>query len=255
LWKQGLDQSSENLKAKSESERQVVRVVLVEDDFELRQSLTDFLRLNGFFVTSVGSGSEFASVIQAGVFDVAIVDLNLPDTNGFELTRFLTEKTDLGVIILTARTLRDDRIRGYAEGANLYFTKPVDGDELVYAVRNLRDRIRRIENSREPAHTSRPIWRIDCASWRLFSPQGIAIKLSSREAKMILCLAKASGRIVSRADLTSAMGYLDLNPETRSLDAVVRRLRSKARDAGLDLPIHVAHGAGVEFSVEIDIMK
>lgn len=255
MWKQGLDQSSENLKAKSGEDGQVARVVLVEDDFELRQSLTDFLRLNGFAVTSVGSGAEFASVIDAGVFDVAIVDLNLPDANGFELTRFLTQKTDLGVIILTARTLRDDKIRGYAEGANLYFTKPVDGDELVHAVRNLWDRIRRSESGREPAHMSQPIWRIDCATWRLFSPQGIAIKLSSREAKMILCLAKASGRIVPRADLTSAMGYRDLSPETRSLDAVVRRLRSKARDAGLDLPIHVAHGAGVEFSVEIDIVK
>jgi DNA-binding response OmpR family regulator len=232
---------------------QRVRVILVEDDFDLRQGLTDFLRLNGFSVTPVANGAEFSLSVTTDVFDVAIVDINLPDTNGYEITRSLAERTHMGVIIVTARTLRDDKIRGYAEGANLYLTKPVDGDELVFAIKNLSDRIKRVTTTEQLPSQSHSKWRVDCASQRLISPEGTEIRLSGREAKLILCLAEASGRIVSRADLSRAMGYRELNPETRSLDAVVRRLRSKAREAGLELPIHVVHAAGFQFSVGIEV--
>lgn len=232
---------------------QRVRVILVEDDYDLRQGLTDFLRLNGFAVTSVANGAEFSLAVSTDVFDVAIVDINLPDTNGFDITRSLTEKTNLGVIIVTARTLRDDKIRGYAEGANLYLTKPVDGDELVLAIKNLSDRIKRVANVKQRPPQPQWNWCIDCASQRLISPQGSEIRLSGREAKLILCLAKANGRIVSRADLTRSTGYKELGAQTRSLDAVVRRLRSKAREVGLELPIHVVHGVGFHFSVDIEI--
>lgn len=231
-----------------------VRVILVEDDFDLRQGLTDFLRLNRFAVTSVANGSEFALAVTTDVFDVAVVDINLPDTTGFEITRSLVaERTNMGVIIVTARTLRDDKIRGYAEGANLYLTKPVDGDELVLAIKNLSDRLKPEENGRQLLPQPRWNWRIDCSSQRLISPQGSEIRLSGREAKLVLRLAEASGNVVSRADLAHAMGYKELNPETRSLDAVLRRLRSKVREAGLELPLFAVHAAGFQFTAGIEV--
>lgn len=230
-----------------------VRVILVEDDFDLRQGLTDFLRLNRFAVTSVANGSEFALAVTTDVFDVAVVDINLPDTTGFEITRSLAERTNMGVIIVTARTLRDDKIRGYAEGANLYLTKPVDGDELVLAIKNLSDRLKPVENGEQLLPQPRRNWRIDCSSQRLISPQGSEIRLSGREAKVVLRLAEAGRNVVSRADLAHAVGYKDLNPETRSLDAVLRRLRSKVREAGLELPLFAVHAAGFQFTAGIEV--
>ncbi|MDW5317155.1 response regulator transcription factor [Rhizobium sp. PL01] len=230
-----------------------VRLILVEDDFDLRQGLTDFLRLNAFAVTAVANGREFDQAFATEMFDVAIVDVNLPDTNGFDLTRLISGKTNIGIIMLTARTMREDRLKGYAEGANLYLTKPVDGDELVFAIRNLAGRIKQAGGTSSARSESGPNWYYDGTAQRLVSPQGTAIILSGREAKLLVKLAEEKGRVVSRAVLSRAMGYPETSLETRSIDAVLRRLRSKARDAGIALPIHVTHALGFHFAGAIDL--
>ncbi|SOC90473.1 DNA-binding response regulator, OmpR family, contains REC and winged-helix (wHTH) domain [Rhizobium sp. AN5] len=238
---------------KQSEQHQTVRVILVEDDFDLRQGVTDFLRLNAFAVTAVANGAEFEQAFTTDVFDIAIIDVNLPDSSGFDITRSIVEKSNLGIIILTARTLRDDKLRGYAEGANLYLTKPVDGDELVFAIRNLASRIRQTGSASGETPQPAANWFFDRAAQRLVSPQGAAIRLSGREAKLILCLATGEGHIVSRADIAQAMGYQDISPETRSLDAVLRRLRLKVRETGMELPVHVVHAVGFHFSGTIII--
>ncbi|WP_206589005.1 response regulator transcription factor [Agrobacterium rosae] len=227
-----------------------VRVILVEDDLDLKQGLTDFLRLNSFAVTAVGSGKEFDLAFGTDAFDVAIIDVNLPDISGFDIAQRVKKTTNLGIIMLTARTLRDDKLRGYAEGANLYLTKPVDGDELVFAVKNLAERLR--QNVKTPKEAPQPTgsWSIDRIGQRLVPPQGKAMKLSGREAALISKLAEESGRIISRAELGLAMGYETIL-DTRSLDAVLQRLRVKARDAGTELPIQVIHGSGFQLSAKI----
>jgi DNA-binding response OmpR family regulator len=227
-----------------------VRVILVEDDFDLRQGLTDFLRLNSLSVTAVANGAEFDRALGTENFDVAVIDLNLPDTNGFDIAGRLS-KIGIGIVILTARTLRDDRLRGYGAGADIYLTKPVDGDELVLAVKNLARRIQQIgKASQEPLRTTTS-WFVDRIAQVLISPQGIAIKLSGREAKFLLRLAAEGGNTVSRAELLSAMGYQASAELSRGLDAVLRRLRSKARNTGVDLPVHAVHAAGFHFAGRI----
>jgi len=230
---------------------QPVRVIVVEDDFDLRQGLTDFLRLNSFAVTAVGSGAEFNRAFGTETFDIAIIDVNLPDVTGFEIARSIAKISNLGIIMLTARTMRDDKLRGYAEGANLYLTKPVDCDELVLAIRNLVRRTGKTGEALKPSNQSPKSWTIDRIAQQLISSQGVIIKLSGREAKLILRLAQDKGQIVSRADLSNALGYGELSAETRSLDAVLRRLRLKVREAGDELPVHVVHSAGFQFSAEI----
>src|ERR1700742_2168908 len=90
------------------------RVVLVEDDHDLRQGLSDYLRLSGITVVDVASAAAFYKALRREDFDIAILDINLPDISGFELTRDLATEGRMGVIILTARTGRDDKIQGYA---------------------------------------------------------------------------------------------------------------------------------------------
>jgi two-component system torCAD operon response regulator TorR len=121
-----------------------VRVVLVEDDHDLRQSIADYLHLRAFDVTDVDSAFGFYRALAEKEFDIAILDVNLPDASGFDLARRISSGDRLGVIILTARTTRDDRIKGYEEGADLYLTKPVDGEELALAIGNLARRLQRV---------------------------------------------------------------------------------------------------------------
>lgn len=228
-----------------------IHVLLVEDDDDLRQSLTDFLCLHSLSVTPVANGAEFQRAFEAETFDVAIIDVNLPDINGFEIAGILTRSRNLGVIILTALNMRDDKIRGYTAGANLYFTKPVDGDELVLATRNLARRLAWSSELSKPTTEASAVWTIDVEARRLVSSQGVFISLSGREATLVLRLAQEVGRVVSRAELNNALGYQEVSPENRSLDAVLRRLRLKAREVGLELPVHVVHAAGFQFSAEV----
>ena len=123
----------------------------------MRAGLADYLRLSGSIVTEASSGIAFYKAMRADRFDVAILDVNLPDTSGFELARDAAEDGQMGVVILTARAGRDDRVKGYGVGADLYLTKPVDGEELLLAVRNLTRRARKAGAGPSPA--AHAAWR------------------------------------------------------------------------------------------------
>ncbi|MDQ0390335.1 response regulator transcription factor [Labrys monachus] len=240
---------------------QPTRVVLVEDDHDLRQGLAEYLRLSGIMVVDVASAAALYKALRREDFDIVILDVNLPDISGFELARDLSAERRTGVIILTARTSREDRIQGYAEGADLYLTKPVDGEELVLAVRNLARRV----HQADPASEERPAvetartppdkpWRLELRHYRLISPEGHAIPLSGREVMLMEHLAHAQGATVARSTLATLLGYDIRSPESRGLDAVLRRLRHKALENGSELPLHAIHSVGIRFSGPLSIV-
>lgn len=222
------------------------RILLVEDDDELREGLAENLRLNGMRVTEADCGSAFHAARRGGTFDVAILDVNLPDTSGFELAASMSgDRRRPGVIMLTARTGQDDRIRGYSEGADLYMTKPVAGAELLLAVRNLARRV-----GPHPVAASggaMPAWRLDMLMRRLVSPDGRPLELSGREAMLIEQFAGKDGGAMSRRALSEILGYGTPGPENRALDAALRRLRQKFAEAGMEQPIISVNNLGIRF--------
>src|SRR5690606_26111308 len=136
--------------------------------------------------------------------DVAVLDVNLPDTTGFALSQGLvSEGYQLGIILLTARTGRNDRIQGYDVGADIYLTKPVDGEELALAIRNL---TRRVRGKRDSSRDSTPsLWRLDILSSQLTSPDGQVLILTGREVLLLEQIAEANGAPVSRGNLARTM--------------------------------------------------
>ncbi|MDM9625404.1 response regulator transcription factor [Rhizobium sp. S152] len=228
-----------------------IEVVFLEDDNVLRQGVTDFLRLNSIVVTEVASVTEFTKAIARKQFDVALLDIGLPDGNGIELTQQLQAQIDIGIIILTARAGRDDRLKGYNAGADVYLTKPVDGAELVLAIRNLARRIK--GRAPSPTNESAPAWRLDIAGHRLVSPSGDVIRLSGREAQLLKRMAQADGSVVTRREIAEAIGYENLAADSRSIDAVLRRLRQKAKSAHVELPVHAVHAQGFRFAAQVRI--
>ncbi|MGV6871975.1 response regulator transcription factor [Pseudochelatococcus sp. B33] len=226
-----------------------MHVILVEDDHELRVGLAENLRLNGVDVTETDSGMGFRDAFRTGFVDVAIIDVNLPDINGFELARELSEHDHQpGIIMLTARTGRQDRRQGYAEGADLYMTKPVDSEELLLAVRNLARRVRHAQANAGTARPDQPAWILDMARKLLHSPDGTVIVLSGREVMLLEQFAKARGEPLSRASIAATMGYGNPGPENRGLDAALRRLREKAAERHIELPLLVIHSIGIRFA-------
>lgn len=235
-------------------------VLVVEDEPLIAMMIEDLIDLLGHRLAGTADAvAEALPLVEQGGFDVAILDVNLPDTSGFELARDAAEEGHMGVVILTARAGRDDRVKGYGVGADLYLTKPVDGEELLLAVRNLTRRARTASAGPSPAAqaASPPAdfaWKLDATRQALLLPHGARLALSGREMLLVEALARADGATVSRQKLASELGYADASSESRSLDAVVRRLRQKAQDAGAELPLKAVHAVGFRFAARLKLL-
>lgn len=226
------------------------RILLVEDDTELREALAENLRLNGMSVVEAASGLAFHQALPGHRFDVVILDVNLPDTNGFQLARIVHAiPRRPGIILLTARTGQHDRIQGYTEGADLYMTKPVDGRELFLAVRNLATRVQHGRGQITSA-----AWQLDVVGKRLVTPEGTALALTSREVLLLEQFVLAEGKPVPHSTLTAIMGYGSPGPESRGLDAALRRLHEKAHAQDLRLPLQVIHAIGIRFTAPLALL-
>lgn len=230
-----------------------VRVIIVEDNRDLRESIVECLNLAGLDAGGVGSCLEFYRALAESSFSVAVVDVGLPDQSGYVLAEYIRKNTAMGVIILTARDAVEDRVQGYNSGADLYMVKPVDCRELAAAITNLAVRLgdRIPETGRTMAPES---WHLVRPSWRLVPPAGSAIPLTAKEMQFMECLALSPGKPVRRDTILAALGYRDDEYANRAMDSLVRRLRRKIEE-GLCLPspIKTIHAVGYCFSAPIVI--
>jgi len=229
-----------------------VRVLVVEDNHDLRESVVECLTLAGLAAVGVGNASECYQALAGGEFNVALVDIGLPDQSGYVLANYIRANTTLAVVILTARDALDDRIRGYDAGADLYLVKPVDGRELAAAVVSLAQR-QRVRSEPQPAPPpAAEAWSLHLGSWRLAAPNGNASDLTAKEMQFLELLAATPGRPVVREALLAKLYLRHDEYTSRSLDSLVRRLRAKiTADTGIPVPIKTAHAVGYCFSAAL----
>lgn len=223
------------------------KVILIEDDIELRDSLVEFLSMCDLNVQGVGSAIDFYQTLNSHVYDVAIIDVSLPDQSGYEIAAYLRNQTDTGIVMLTAKGALEDRLKGYEAGADLYFVKPVDSKELVAAILSLADRQQK-RNGHDRA------WTFDFSRWLLISPDNIPVKLTSKEVTFLEQITSKPGKTVTRQQLMQELDYDTDQYENRSLDALVQRLRRKLeKETGKEIPIQTVHATGYCFSAPVTI--
>ena len=226
-----------------------INILLVEDDQDLNETITRFLRFAGNKVTSTSNAKEFCQCLALDSFDIAVIDIGLPDESGLMLAERLRKTSDIGIIILTAHAEIDDRVQGYAVGADLYMVKPAVMVELAAAINSIAKR--RFERQSTPA-TPISTWVLVRSSRHLISPEGTAISLSAKEFDLLFLLVNAQGQPVKRKDLTAALHYPNDLYGGRALDNLVRRIRVKIRNqAGMDDLIHTFHSQGFYISAEV----
>ena len=215
------------------------RILLVEDDRSLARVLRDNLAIEGFDVVHAPTGAEAVSAARARPPDLVLLDLMLPDTDGFRLCGALRHAGRVPIIMLTARGEKADRLRGLDLGADDYITKPFDLEELLARVRAV---LRRARPTAEPLVLGAV--RIDFASHQATRARR-DLHLTHREFALLQYLAERANRIVSRDELLREIwGYADA-PVTRSVDHAISRLRKKLeRDAHRPRFIHTVHGDG-----------
>jgi DNA-binding response OmpR family regulator len=228
-----------------------IKLILVEDDNDLRESLVECLQLNEFSVRGAASAMECYRALGGGVYDIAVVDIGLPDQDGFVLAEYLRTNTCMKIIILTARSAVEDRIKGYGSGADLYLVKPVDHRELSAAIRSLCDR----ESPQSPLVQTAALsdkWVLSRENWQLVAPNGAIITLTGRELQFLDVLLATPGKAVKRETLIEILGYSDIEYANRAIDSLVRRLRRKVETlSSVEPPIRTAHAFGYCFSAPV----
>lgn len=233
-----------------------VRIIVVEDDDDLRESVREFLTLSGYQVTAVGTGRAFYRALDEASYTIAVIDIGLPDQSGLVLAEYLRANTTTGIIILTARDGEEDQLKGYDAGADLYLTKPVASRVLCSAISRLADRLKFMTSIDEAIQRQGAShgWDLCKEAWSLISPGGQTVQLTSLEYRFIAFLATSAGQQASREQLLSHF-YRHADEYTgRALDALVRRLRSKLGNLPEPAnPIKSIYGFGYCFSEPITI--
>jgi DNA-binding response OmpR family regulator len=221
-----------------------IRVILTEDDGLLRDSLENLLEISGFAVWAAPDAlSFFRALAEHQSFDVAIIDLGLPDEAGEVLVEFLRQRTTTAIIVVTARDTIDTRINCYRTGADLFLGKPVDGRELVAAISSLAARRRT-----DPPSVNNPPWKLTPLTRKLICPNGKCIDLSVKESKLLEVLLSSPGKAIPRSMLLDTIYQRNDVSADRALDQLVRRTRRAISTAtGLPAPLLTEHGVGYAF--------
>jgi two-component system, OmpR family, response regulator PhoP len=220
-------------------------IALLEDDAELReQILLPGLRHLGFDVTAMASAAELYLQLPQTSFDILVLDVGLPDQDGFTVTRYLRSASSIGIVMLTGRGGAADRVHGLSMGADAYLAKPVNMDVLAATLHSLGRRLGSgpVATSHEKA---RPGWRLHSNGWSLVTPGGGAVTLTLAERCVLGQLMAKAGEAVSRETLIAALtpDIYDFDPHR--LETLIHRLRRKVSHATREaLPLRALHGVG-----------
>ena len=219
--------------------------MVVEDDNELRERiLVPGLRSEGFEVDSSDSAMTLYRALSLRSWDLFVVDIGLPDENGFEIARHLRQRGGAGVVMLTGRASTEDQVRGLDGGADAYLSKPVGVDVLAAALRSVLRRIAPGAQVVVPV-PMRAGWCLQQQGWQLVSPSGSRVALARGERLLLTLLTNATGEVVEREVIIDRLRSDDREFDPHRLEMLVHRLRRKVRAAsGEDLPLNTVRGLG-----------
>jgi two-component system response regulator CpxR len=222
-----------------------VAVLFIDDDVGLCALMTEFLSAQGYAVTSAHDGPSGLARALAEPHEIVILDVMLPRLDGFELLRQLRRRSDVPVIMLTARGGSTDRLEGFDAGADDYLMKPFVPGELLARIRAV---LRRTQGEQRPAGRDVRVGLIclNNVSRRVWSDRG-EIELTSIEFDLLDLLMRAAGRVVSRDEISAAIFQRDASPFDRSIDVHVSHLRRKLAPYG-DPLLRTVRGVGYLFS-------
>ena len=216
------------------------RILVVEDDPTLRLVLRDNLQSEGYKVDVAADGASAVKRARTAIPDLIVLDLTLPDHDGFELLPILRSLGQVPIIVLTARTQRDEKLKGLTLGADDYITKPFDPAEFLARIRAVLRRVRPTVSRIRLGSVTIDFLKKHASSGRRTIP------LTHREFELLSYLADRRDVVVHRNELLRAVwGYLDSDIVTRTVDFAIARLRRKIEeDPHHPHFIRTAHGDG-----------
>jgi two-component system OmpR family response regulator len=206
------------------------QILIVDDDREISALLAEYLEKNGYRALTAADGKAMSKALEETRVDLIVLDLSLPGDDGLTLCRNLRTRSDIPVIMLTARGEPLDRILGLEMGADDYLSKPFEPRELFARIRSV---LRRTHALPPNLHASAPQltrfagWTMDFTARHLINPEGVVVALSGAEFRLLKIFLDHANRVLSRDQLLNLTQGRDADPFDRSIDLQISRLRQK----------------------------
>ena len=224
-----------------------MRVLIVEDDKQVRETVADYLEAHGFNVAQAADGEAMRKALAREVPEVVLLDVRLPGEDGLALARWLRERHDVAIIMVTAAGEVIDRVVGLEVGADDYIAKPFDLRELLARIKSV------LRRSRKPAAgASRRVsfgpCTLDLDRHQLIGRDGEEIPLTGMEFDLLRAFAEHPNRVLSRDQLLTLTRNREWEPFDRSIDIRIARLRRKIElDPENPKTIKTVRGSGYIF--------
>jgi DNA-binding response OmpR family regulator len=206
------------------------RVLVIDDDVELCELLTDYLGPEGFIVEAVHDSEKGIERALSGEHDFVVLDVMLPGVSGFEVLRAVRKSSSVPVLMLTARGEDIDRIVGLEMGADDYLPKPFNPRELVARIRAIQRRgmITKVDHAEAAASPPLVVGDIELdTGTRVVKRSGKPVELTAAEFDLLEMLLSSAGRVVPRSDIVKKVLGRGLDPYDRSIDVHISSLRKK----------------------------
>jgi DNA-binding response OmpR family regulator len=228
-------------------------IIVVEDDRKMARMVKAYLEGAGYRVVHFEKGREAIKAALKEMPLLVILDLKLPDISGEEVCQELKEIGDFPIIMLTSKSQEEERITGFALGADDYVVKPFSPRELVYRVKAVLKRAQKKDLSEASALSfNNGLLTIDGQTYQV-KRKGSQVKLTPTEVKILFTLAATPQKVFTREDLVeSALGY-QFEGYERSIDAHIKHIRQKIGDDSRNpVFIHTIYGVGYKFTGKPD---
>lgn len=215
------------------------KILIVEDDAELRQLFTHVLEKNGYATTGADNGREALNVLDTEYYDLIISDIMMPVMDGYELVRSLREANiTIPVLMITAKDAFDDMRMGFLSGTDDYMVKPVNVNEMVLRVQALLRRAQMVTERRQTVGQT----TMECDSLTI-TRGALSMVLPQKEFMLLYKMASFPGRIFTRQQLMDEIWGYDTETDSHTVDVHIGRLRDRFRD-NPDFRIVTIRGVG-----------
>jgi two-component system, OmpR family, response regulator len=211
-------------------------ILVVDDDRDIRELITDYLIKSGYRATGAANGREMRAMLAANAIDLVILDIMMPGDDGLTLCRQLRSDTqrNLPILMLTARSEDTDRILGLEMGADDYLIKPFVARELLARIKAILRRTRALPPNLQITEAGRIIafgdWQLDTSARHLIDHEGVIVALSGAEYRLLRVFLDHPQRVLNRDQLLNLTQGRDAELFERSIDLLVSRLRQRLRD-------------------------
>jgi two-component system OmpR family response regulator len=233
-------------------------ILIVDDDPRICQLLSKYLTREGYPVKTACDGADMHRHIAVEMPDLLILDVKLPDGDGFSLARELRTQSDIPIIMLTGKADSIDKVVGLELGADDYVTKPFDNRELLARIRSVLRRTSNKHTTSTSTHRGHKIasfegWQLDLTSQELTSAAGERVHLTSYEYKLLVGLVARPNHALNREQILDLIADRDWTPYDRSIDVLVGKLRKKIEEEPKQPRlIKTVRGTGYKFTTNIE---